>query len=173
MLTTMRDTDRIERIRTEMEARVEASACTARMRRFIRKDFYIVTAKMFLANHEKVSKLTALMRTMETAVEKSKHLTSHMEDDASVTLECSHYYIRLISPLSQRLLKAVLSVDRINAILVKMEVKGKITRQDRLKLIVEPLKHLEEIKTVALDLPPPLTKEQRQEAKKAQAIAPG
>lgn len=149
-----RDADRIERIQSPTEARVEVRVETAPVQRSVRKDFHIVTAKMLLARGEKARAVAAALNEFDRLsieAELSEPETSAVCD---VPLPAQLYRLRLVSAPAARLLRALLRIDRINARLLSAETRGAITRKERMQVVRPVLQAMGQLKTVALELPP-------------------
>jgi len=152
-LRPLRDLERIERIRTGAEARVRVTLYTPGIARVVRKDFNIVSAKMFLARADKAMAISAALRALERSCVQAELAAEYHRADYGVELAPQRYELRIVSPFANRYYRSIMRLDAVNTLLVAAETRGVIERRTRTKIVRPCLGLLFELKRIALDLP--------------------
>ncbi len=152
-VTPIRDTGRIERISTPVEARVRLVLRTASLCRTVRKDFNIVTAKLFLARGAKVCALSITLRELERACVQAELAAEAFRADYGVEFPPQTFQVRIVSPFANRYARSIMRLDAVNGLLIAAETRGAIERRVRRKIVRPCLALLFEVKRIALDLP--------------------
>jgi len=152
-LRTLRDAERIERIRTGAEARVRLTLYTPGLARVVRKDFNIVSAKMFLARADKAAALSTALRECERSCVQAELAAERHRADYGVALAPQSFELRIVSPFANRYYRSILRLDAVNKLLVAAETRGVIDRRARAKIVRPCLGLIFEVKRIALDLP--------------------
>lgn len=159
----VRDAERIERIRTPVEARVRVVLYTAPLCRAVRKDYHIVSAKMFLARGEKVRALSEALREAERACVEAQLYARRYRGEYGVQFPPQSFELRVVSPFAHRYLRAILELDPVNLLLLQAETRGVLARRERMEIVRPCLALLFEVKRIALDLPEPQGREDENE----------
>ena len=151
----MRDADRIERILAPTEARIRLTLYTAPLCRAIRKDYNIVSTKMYLARGEKTIQLSKALRELERAAVEAELASERYRsaDYAEIKFSPSAFDVRVVSPFANRYQRSISRIDAVNHLLMLAETKGLMTRSERLDIINPPITLIYELKRIALDLP--------------------
>ena len=158
VVRAVRDAERIERIRTAVEARTRIVLYTAPLCRIVRKDYNIVTTKMFLARGEKVRALSAALREVERSCVEAELFVERYRADYGVTFPPQTFDLRVVSPFAHRYLRAIGRLDPVNLLLLQAETRGALLRRERMEIVRPCLKLLFEVKRIALDLPEPASR---------------
>lgn len=148
-----RDNDRIERIRTSAEARIRVVAYTAPLCRVLRKDYNIVSTKMFLARGLKAQELSVALRELERGSIEAELFSDRFRRDYGVVFPPQAFDIRVISPFANRYRRCISRLDDVNLLLLQAETKGVVKRKERMEIVKPCLALLHEVKRIALDLP--------------------
>jgi len=149
----VRDTERIERICAPIEARVRLVLRTASLCRSVRKDFNIVTAKMFLARGAKVAALSFTLRELERACVEAELAADAFRAHYGVEFPPQAFELRIVSPFANRYVRSITRLDAANGLLIAAETRGAIERRVRHKIVRPCLALLFALKRIALDLP--------------------
>lgn len=149
----LRDTERIERICAPIEARVRLVLRTASLCRTVRKDFNIVTTKMFLARGAKVAALSFALRELERACVEAELAAETFRANYEVEFLPQAFELRIVSPSANRYVRSITRLDAANGVLIAAETRGAIERRLRHKIVRPCLALLFAVKRLALDLP--------------------
>ena len=151
----MRDADRIERILAPTEARIRLTLYTAPLCRTIRKDYNIVTTKMYLARDHKTLLLSKTLRELERAAVEAELASERYRsaDYADIKFAPSIFDVRVVSPFANRYQRSIARIDAVNHLLMLAETKGLMTRKERQDMLNPAIALLYELKRIALDLP--------------------
>lgn len=151
--SAMRDIERIERIHTPTEARIQATLYTAPLCRVVRKDFNIVTTKMFLARSQKTLDLSMALRELERASIEAELASEPHDNHYDVALPPVAFDVRIVSPFANRYWRCISRLDAVNYLLLRAETKAALRRKQRMEIVRPCLTLLHEVKRIALDLP--------------------
>jgi hypothetical protein len=143
---------RIEQIRVAIDVRKSVVLMTPAIKRIMRRDFHLVTAKAFVFGKEPRRRqaietaLTDLCFQVECLVQDAaqyEQIEGQMPDAFSLE-------VRIVSAQAHRLLMALRRVDQCNARLYLAEFSGAMTRQERERMILPVMMAWFEFKRVVL-----------------------
>lgn len=151
----MRDAERIGRIHTPVHANMRALLHTASLRRVVRKDFNIVTTKMYLARSATVVKLSSALRSLERACVEAELAAEKWRADYGVQFPGEVFELRIVSPYAHRYARSLVRLDAVNYLLLQGETRGAVARKDRHTIVRPCVALIHEVKCIALNIPRP------------------
>lgn len=138
--------DRIERIRCMTELRLDVTMYTAPVRMFLVKDFYFVTAKLYLAPGRMKPWCAHMVHEFENAVAESLTIGSSFEMNTVYQFHSWDYTVRLVDRNALRLLRAMKRLDDLNHRMLIAEILRKTTRATRRELMAANMQILRRLK---------------------------
>lgn len=134
------------------DAVADIALATARMQRFLRKDFYFVSVQLFFARGERSQRAGDALRLAALEAGRLEEAVRGLRGGAFAPAG-ERYRVRLLSPRCAALLRVVRRIDAAGAALLGIEAGGGIERRERLELLRPATRALTQIKLALLERP--------------------
>lgn len=142
--------ERVRSIACDVSAVIDVELRTASMKRFMRKDFYWVSLRLFFARGANLYRSAAALALAERETETLAQHAHALAHDAVWPMPPEIYRVRLLSPRCARLARAMRRADHALALLLALELSGRLGRRERLEMGAGAMRALYRIKTSLL-----------------------
>lgn len=168
VVVQMKNNDRLERIRTTLRARASIIFSTAPVSRVIRRDWNIVSAKLFLnAIDDRLrtriaNDLTELHWQANDLLDALKSIPR--PKDEAMWMRPRLVEVQVVHPLAAQWLRSMRTIDECYLIMINAEKAGVITRKHRWAMVAPTQLAYMGFKASAMNLPLKSTAELLEEA---------
>jgi hypothetical protein len=157
LVVQMKNTDRLERIRTSMLARADLIFQTSPVSRVMRRDWNIVSAKLFLNSlspqiRQRISDDLVELVWQSTDLLDSLQ-TLRKPDDENLWMRPRKLQLQVIHPLAAQWLRCMRNIDSCYLIMINAEKSGVITRKHRWAMLGPTQMAYMGFKASAMNLP--------------------
>jgi hypothetical protein len=157
MHTEMQGQERISKVIAAQQSLVTVEVHTKTFRRFMRRDFNFVTAKMFFklkkGGKRAEAELVALLHELNDAVKSVVDRADQLSDEIYTNPEPFLFTARVVSPYGAQFLRAIRESDMANRKLMMATFNGVIQPETHRRIISDATFGLWAIKDFLLDRP--------------------